>query len=256
MIINKHALALITILFLFLHFAQICHIKMIVSLIIVRYPKYFVPLALLSMAVLRLPLWLNRKISFWKLLGCGKNGTFDKNPDWQQWGLLCCWEQQQDFEKFYSNGFVYLWWKLFASEKWLLLLQPVEAHGFWDKKQPFKPAINKQYEGKVGVLTRATININKLSRFWENVPGVANIMSAAPGFVTSVGVGEAPLFMQATFSVWDDLESVKNFAYKSKEHAEVIKLTRNEKWYKEELFARFTILESRGTLNGKNPLVK
>ncbi len=227
---------------------------MIVSLIIIRYPKYLIPFAVLSMAVFRLPLWLNRNISFWKLLGCGKNGTFDKNPDWQQWGLLCCWKNREDFEKFYANGFIPKWWKIFAKEQWLLLLKPVESHGFWSNKKPFDSGNEKNFTGKVGVLTRATININKLSRFWENVPNVANTMADAPGFITSVGIGEAPLFMQATFSVWDDLESVKNFAYRSKQHAEVIKLTRKEKWYKEELFARFNILESRGTLNGHDPL--
>jgi hypothetical protein len=40
------------------------------------------------MAIHRFPLWFNKKISFFKLMGCGKNGTFDKNPDWQQWGIL------------------------------------------------------------------------------------------------------------------------------------------------------------------------
>ena len=79
-------------------------------------------------------------------------------------------------------------------------------------------------------------------------------MNDAKGFITSVGIGEAPFFMQATFSVWDSLEDVKNFAYRDKEHAEVIKKTRQENWYTEELFARFKILKSEGTLNGNDPL--
>ena len=61
---------------------------MTVSLTILRYRKRFIPFALLSMMLFRLPLWLNKKISFWKLLGTGKSGTFDKHPDWQQWGIL------------------------------------------------------------------------------------------------------------------------------------------------------------------------
>jgi hypothetical protein len=28
------------------------------------------------------------KNKFLKLLGSGKNGFFDKSPDWQQWGIL------------------------------------------------------------------------------------------------------------------------------------------------------------------------
>ena len=59
-----------------------------VTITIIRYPKKYVYFALLAMAIHRFPLWFNKKISFFKLMGCGKNGTFDKNPDWQQWGIL------------------------------------------------------------------------------------------------------------------------------------------------------------------------
>ena len=47
---------------------------------------------------------------------------------------------------------------------------------------------------------------------------------------------------------------MKQFAYKTNNHAEVIKKTRKENWYKEEMFTRFTILASYGTLNGHDPL--
>ncbi len=71
---------------------------MIVSLTIVRYPKAFVPLALMAMAILRLPLYFQRKCSFYKLMGSGKNGTFDFHPDWQQWALLAVWEDEESFQ--------------------------------------------------------------------------------------------------------------------------------------------------------------
>jgi heme-degrading monooxygenase HmoA len=81
-------------------------------------------------------------------------------------------------------------------------------------------------------------------------------MSRAPGFITSFGIGEAPFFRQATFSVWASAADIKNFAYRSPEHAEVIKKTREENWYSEELFARFKIVSSEGALNGLNPLAE
>jgi hypothetical protein len=43
---------------------------------------------------------------------------------------------------------------------------------------------------------------------------------------------------------------MKDYAYKSFDHADVIKLTREREWYKDELFARFEIVDSWGTLNG------
>jgi len=228
---------------------------MIVSLTIVRYPKRLIPVAFLSMALHRLPLMLTEGCTFYKLMGSGRNGTFDLTPDLQQWALLAAWKTQKDFDEFKERSFVSRWWKRFAGEQWTVLLEPVTSHGSWDDQLPFGTRFEKnQIEGPVAVLTRATIRLNKLKRFWSHVDKVAQLMSRAPGFITSFGIGEAPFFRQATFSVWASVEDVKNFAYKSAEHAEVIKKTREENWYSEELFARFKIIGSEGSLNGSDPL--
>ena len=227
---------------------------MIVSLTIVRYRKSLIPFALLAMAVHRLPLMLTKQCSFWKLLGSGSNGTFDLQPDWQQWGLLAVWDNREAFDGFYNKSFINSWWKTLAAEKWTILCEPLQSHGKWDGHEPFGKPNTKVITGPVAVLTRATIRFSKLKGFWANVDSVANIMADAPGFITSLGIGEAPVYRQATFSIWKSIEDVKAFAYTSKEHAEVIKKTRNENWYSEELFARFKIVDSLGTINGKNPL--
>ena len=227
---------------------------MIVSLTIVRYRKSLIPFALLAMAIHRLPLMFNRKCTFWKLLGSGRNGTFDLQPDWQQWGLLAVWDKKQAFDNFYNKSFINSWWNIFASERWTILCEPLQSHGKWDIQEPFGKPDVKIIAGPVAILTRATIRLNKLKGFWQNVDSVANIMADAPGFITSLGIGEAPVYRQATFSIWESIEDVKAFAYGSKEHAEVIKKTRTENWYSEELFARFKITDSFGTINGKDPL--
>jgi hypothetical protein len=227
---------------------------MIISLTIIRYKKLFIPFALLAMAIHRLFMWLQKGCTFWKLLGSGHNGTFDLQPDWQQWGLLAVWEERADFDAFYAHSFVGWWWKLLAKETWTILCLPLQSHGEWDGKEPFgKPDINS-YTGPIAVLTRATIRMNKLKNFWNNVDAVANLMTSAKGYITSFGIGEAPVYRQATFSIWESIDDVKAFAYQSREHAEVIKKTRLENWYSEELFARFMPLESFGTIRGKDPL--
>ena len=227
---------------------------MIVSLTIVRYRKFLVPFALLAMAIHRLPLMLTKGCSFWKLLGSGRNGTFDLQPDWQQWGLFAVWEDREAFDRFYNKSFINTWWNSFTFEKWTILCEPLQSHGKWDGKEPFGTPDVKDIKGPVAILTRATIRLNKLKGFWSNVDSVANIMANAPGFITSLGIGEAPVYRQATFSIWKSIDNVKAFAYASKEHAEVIKKTRLENWYSEELFARFKITDSFGLLNGKDPL--
>jgi hypothetical protein len=227
---------------------------MIVSFTIVRYRKLFIPFALLAMAVHRLPMRMQKGCTFWKLLGSGKNGTFDMHPNWQQWGLLACWDSREDFELFYARSFVSTWWRLFNTEKWTLLCEPLQSHGKWESKEPFGQPDIADYTGPIAVLTRATIRLSKLKSFWTNVDAVSRLMQTAPGFITSFGIGERPLYRQATFSVWNSPDDMKAFAYGSKEHVEVIRKTKAEGWYSEELFARFKPIASLGSLNNADPL--
>ncbi len=224
---------------------------MIATLSIVRYPSYLGWAGFLSMALFRLPLWLSSNIHFYKLMGCGRNGTFDKTPDWKQWALLTI---SKTADAGFRPTFIKAWWKLFGVEIWELQLEPIEGHGTWDGKEVFG-SLPKQtnYEGPIGILTRATIRLSQLGRFWSHVDAIANQMASAEGFVTSVGIGEVPWIKQATFSIWESKEQMRQFAYKMKEHAEVVKKTHQEKWYTEDMFVRFKPLKSSGSLNGKLP---
>ena len=72
--------------------------------------------------------------------------------------------------------------------------------------------------------------------------------------VAAVGIGEAPLGLQGTLSLWDSAESLRAFAHRGAAHQEVIARTPREGWYAEELFARFAVVGSEGTLHGRDPL--
>lgn len=241
-------------------------IDMTASLTIIRYRKRYVFFAIIAMALFRLPLLFNKRSRFWKLMGSGKNGTFDKKPDWQQWGILSVSSfnfktiQLKHFTsevllyKLYGT-FIAKWINFFNCETVTYLLDPIEGHGLWDGKNPFGNLPNKSdYEGQIAVLTRATIRNTKLKRFWQHVNQVAIKMKDSNGFITSYGIGEIPWKKQATFSVWKNKESMKDFAYKMKEHQEIIKKTRQENWYSEDMFVRFKIDGCIGSLNGVNPL--
>ena len=65
----------------------------------------------------------------------------------------------------------------------------------------------------------------------------------------AVGVGEAPVGLQGTFSVWESAGALREFASGSA-HAAVVARTEPERWYAEELFARFAVVGGRGALDG------
>ena len=78
-------------------------------------------------------------------------------------------------------------------------------------------------------------------------------LAQAAGVRAAIGLGELPVVRQATFSVWESAQAMQEYAYRDARHREVIKLTRRENWYAEEMFARFRVLGSRGTLDGAGP---
>jgi hypothetical protein len=224
---------------------------MIVALTITKFRGLTVPFAFVGMAVLRFPLWLNKSCKFWKLMGGGKDAQVDLASDYKHWAVLTTWDNRTDCDAFYRDSFVMKWFSFFGIERFTILLNPLSSHGLWSAVEPFKvDFVNKNHNGKIAVITRAAIKFNRLKEFRGNIKRAADAMRTAPGFILSAGIGENPFFDQATFSIWTDTDSMKDYAYKSFDHADVIKLTREREWYKEELFARFEIVDSWGTLNG------
>ncbi|RDC57692.1 DUF3291 domain-containing protein [Pedobacter chinensis] len=224
---------------------------MIAALTITKFRGYTIPFAFLGMAILRIPLWLNKRCRFWKLMGSGKDAQVDLAPDFRHWALLTTWDNQNECKDFYDKSFALKWFRFFGKEEFTVLLKPLSSHGLWSGVQPFiVDDKNNNTNGNIAVITRAAIRLNKVKEFRSNIKRAANSMRQADGYILSAGIGENPFLDQATFSVWKDAESMKNYAYKSVDHSDVIKLTRARQWYSEELFARFEIIKSWGTLNG------
>ncbi len=230
---------------------------MYATICIIRYPTFTAFFGFLSMALFRLPLYFNKQMVFYKLMGSGKNGSFDKTPDLKQWAIFTVHKnstEQQGIKELYGS-FIHTWIKLFGCETCLFSLTAQEGHGQWDGKNlPGKANRDPDANGKIAVLTRATIRLSKLRYFWKNVAPVARQMNAAPGLLFSVGIGEIPWIKQATFSIWESKEEMKAFAYGTKMHSSVVKRTRQEKWYSEDMFVRFSVNSYQGTNKGLDPL--
>lgn len=220
---------------------------------VIKYPKYLGFFGVLSMALFHFPLFLNKKISFYKLMGTGKNGSFDIHPDWNQWAVLIILndefgmmndENRKVKMQSMKGSFINAYLNFFNCKVENIFMKPLASHGTWDGKYCFgKDLIRKESQGKIAVLTRATIRFNRLKNFWTHVPKMNEKMNENEGLIYSIGMGEIPFIKQATLSIWQDEASMKNFAYQQKEHVEVIQKTRKENWYSEEMFTRFEVIE-------------
>lgn len=222
-----------------------------VLLFITDYAKIGSVAGILSMAIFHIPLFFNKKVKFYKLMGCGKNGSFDLKPDLNKWALMIFENSSRTaiptFETLSSGipgKFIKGWWKIWGGNTRVFRLKPFTGHGSWDGLSYKHPSVGTDniYE-KIAVLTRATIRFSKLFRFWKYVPSAAEQLSKQPGLLFTVGIGEIPFIKQATFSVWESIESVKNYAYQQAVHKEIVRLTKKEKWYSEEMFVRFQVVE-------------
>jgi hypothetical protein len=109
------------------------------------------------------------------------------------------------------------------------------------------------YDGPVASVTRARIVLRRLPTFWRSVPPVSTDLRQVDGLRLAVGIGEAPVGLQGTFSLWDSPAAVTAFAYRRAPHVEAVRRTGELGWYAEELFARFAVLDVDGTFAGRTP---
>lgn len=194
--------------------------------------------------------------TFYKLMGSGKNEGFNPFPDWSVYSLLQVWESASAADAFFKEAELMNRYRKHATEIWTIYMKNIKANGAWSKQNPFQPAHDLDEHNKhVAVITRATIKLSKLVPFWKYVPTSHQPLKHNSGLIYTKGIGEIPVIQMATFSLWKDWESVKKFAYESKEHNEAIRKTRALNWYSEELFSRFQPYRSEGTWEGKNLLL-
>jgi len=206
-------------------------------------------------------------LRFARLLGTGRGHTFTPtDADPLHWALLASWDTAAQGAAFETDP-VITGWDARCAERWRLALRPIRSTGQWSGQEPFGsfPAVG--HARAVGmapasgaatqpcaILTRARLAPRKAVAFWRAVPAVAATLPAAPGLRFARGIGEAPIGLQATFSVWDDLDSAIAFAYRSPAHLRAIERTAETGWFSEQLFARFAVIEASGAVDGQDPL--
>jgi heme-degrading monooxygenase HmoA len=215
-------------------------------------PGRAVPAALLRMAADRRPLRRTPGLRFAKLLGTGSGRTFTvRDADPRRWALLAVWDDEAAADAFEGSA-VLRRWRRPAEEEFTARLRPLAARGRWSRRQPFGSPTPQRWDGPVAAITRARLVPRKVVRFWRAVPPVSADLHAGHGLRLALGIGEAPVGLQGTFSVWESVAALNEFAYGRAAHVAVVARTAQEGWYAEELFARFALLSATGTIEGRS----
>lgn len=210
--------------------------------------------AFAQMGMARWPLAGTPDIGFWKLCGSGSGEGFTPVPDTTVYAILATWPDTATARARIDATPVFRRYRNRASEHWTVFLTPTQVRGHWSGRAPFIPQ-PVQPGGPLAALTRATIRPRIAARFWKRVPDISAMIGADPHVAFKIGIGELPLLHQITFSIWPSEAAMAGFA-RTGPHAQAIRAVRDEGWFSEELYARFSIQSDIGSWNGASPLQK
>lgn len=207
-----------------------------------RAPRLLATVPLERLRLRRLP-----GLGWGRHLGTAAGGrTLGADPS--RWAWFCSWDDEAAAAGFHDA----LARRLRPVEMATLHLRPVRARGRWGGHEvPVAPSAG-EVAGPLVVLTRARVRPSRWPTFRRSAPPVDTELAGAPGLLRSVGVGEWPVLVQGTVSVWRDVAAMTAFSG-SPAHRVVVRRTADERWYTEELFARFHLERAQGTWDGAAP---
>ena len=216
-------------------------------------PTWKRPLALIRLGLDRPRLQRVDGLHFWRLLGTGSGSDTGPGADLSRTAVFAVWDTEADLERFLAGHPIAKRWTG-AEEAWHVRLRSLGGHCQWRGVEPLEGMEKGARDGAVAIITRADVQLRATRGFGRAGREVDTELHTAPGLIDVVGVGEAPIGRQATFSLWESMGAARSFAYSMPRHQQVIEETRVEGWYTEEMFARFEPYASTGTWDGRNPI--
>ena len=187
-------------------------------------------------------------LRFARALGSGQDGGFGLRPSLARQGLLAVFDGEDAADAFLAGEVVDAY-RAHAAELCLLKLRATSCRGSWGG-QSIGVSAKVEPRRPVAALTRASIRPLQAMRFWRRSPPAEAALAQAQGCLLAVGLGEAPLLRQATFSVWESQAAMDAYA-RSGAHLQAIRASLQGGWFSESMFVRFVPLRIAGTWKGR-----
>ncbi|MGH8868886.1 MAG: monooxygenase [Acidimicrobiia bacterium] len=192
-------------------------------------------------------------VRFVKVLGTAAGGRMrPTDADLRHWAVLVSWDTARAADGFAGSRLARAF-DARAYERLAVHLRPVASRGRWSGREPFGDPVPTRVDtpGPVASLTRARLAPTRMVRFYRAAGPVAADLAGRDGLLLALGIGEAPLGLQGTFSLWRSAADLAAFAHRGPAHLDAVRRTPREGWYAEELFARFAVLGVSGRYQGR-----
>jgi hypothetical protein len=197
----------------------------------------------------RFPLRHTPGLQFSKILGSGHDGGFGLKPSATRQGLFCLFDTRANADQFLAQSNVVAGYRAHADEFFCATLSPFSVKGTWSG-QSMDPGHDAPESGPIAALTRASIRPTKALQFWQNSPPAEESLGRATGCLLAVGLGEAPIFRQATFTIWESVDHMNRYA-RTGAHMDAIHASLNGGHFSESMFVRFVPLATQGIWKGR-----
>lgn len=197
-----------------------------------------------------------------KVMGSGHGGGFSLRPSATHQGLICTFSHLDLAQKFLESPAVQAYRER-ARECWTGVLTVQSARGHWDKQiwqassseamgdqGQAQASMTAQPAAPFAVLTRASIIPTKAMAFWRYAPAAQADLDKSPGCLLAMGLGEAPLVRQCTFSLWQDTAAMLNYAHQGA-HQVASAAAYKHQFFSESLFVRMQVLQMAGVWRGQ-----
>lgn len=186
---------------------------------------------------------------FTRVMGSGQNGGFVLTPGLDHHGLFLLFDGEEAADRFVQSSPVLTGYRSHARECCVLKLRATSCRGSWAGRT-IAPTRSAPAQGPVAALTRGSVRLSRLWPFWRHSPATQASVTRAAGCELAMGLGEAPLLRQATFSLWRDQAAMDAYA-RSGSHLQAIKASTRGGDLKESMFVRFVPLWIGGSWKGR-----